>query len=79
MPLDEAHLEGFLFCTLWINKYTLKKYLLASGLDVAMVVRSMSFSGRGLNKEKKVFCDVYYLFLSAQPGTTKAEIHATND
>ncbi len=22
MPLDEAHLGGFLFCTLWINEYT---------------------------------------------------------
>ena len=43
MPLDEAHLEGFLFCTLWINECTLKKYLLASGLDVAMVAAEYEF------------------------------------
>jgi hypothetical protein len=43
MPLEEAHLEGFLFCTLWINKYTLKKCWMDSGLDVAMVAAEYKF------------------------------------
>ncbi len=59
MPLDEAHLGG-LFCRLWINKYTLKKYLLASGLDVAMVAAEGEFFRRTIdwNSKSVLFCSL---------------------